>query len=381
MLWNRYVFRRGDDVHELWDEFFARRPLRLLYITGSGFDPRAEAVLESLLSSLKTSGHVVSHAKMLLLELDGYKLDQHLQELTKSFSYSLEQLFREVGTTTRVPFGLKSDVGTPASTTLRANTKAVLEEIADYTDVVLDVSSLPRTMYLSLLTAILQKLMGPGKSLQAGGVNFQVLAGEDATLDGAIVPTEPSNDLVIIPGFSAALHAESVQDWPMVWFPILGEHRESQLRKILQSAIIPNDAEICPILPHPSTDPRRADRLLLEYREALFDSTRTPMSNILYVHESNPFEAYRQLLTTMKRYRNSMAILGGCRLVVTPLGSKLVTLGAGMACFEMQPPGLSEGFSVAIPHAEPTRYEASEVALEAATPIISSMVLTGQAYS
>jgi hypothetical protein len=43
------------------------------------------------------------------------------------------------------------------------------------------------------------------------------------------------------------------------------------------------------------------------------------------------------LLHAMQRYRQSMSILGGCRLVVSPLGSKLITLGAGLACFEMRP--------------------------------------------
>lgn len=60
--------------------------------------------------------------------------------------------------------------------------------------------------------------------------------------------------------------------------------------------------------------PRHADRLLTEYREALFDSRRTPTSNILHAHESQPFEAYRQLLGAMRRYQDSMTILGGCRL-------------------------------------------------------------------
>ena len=32
MLWDRYVFRRGAAVHELWDRLFDKRPVRLLYI-------------------------------------------------------------------------------------------------------------------------------------------------------------------------------------------------------------------------------------------------------------------------------------------------------------------------------------------------------------
>jgi hypothetical protein len=74
---------------------------------------------------------------------------------------------------------------------------------------------------------------------------------------------------------------------------VLGENRVNQLQKIIDSALIPMGAEVCPVVPHPSKDPRRADNLLVEYRGPLFDSRKTPTSNILYAHESHPFEAYR----------------------------------------------------------------------------------------
>jgi hypothetical protein len=68
-------------------------------------------------------------------------------------------------------------------------------------------------------------------------------------------------------------------------------------------------------------------------------------------------------------------------LVVTPLGSKLITLGAGLACFEMRPEDLSAQYGVAIPHAEPTRYVASVEALTTSKPEISALLLTGDAYA
>jgi hypothetical protein len=101
----------------------------------------------------------------------------------------------------------------------------------------------------------------------------------------------------------------------------------------------------------------------------------------LFAHESHPFEAYRQLLGAMRRYRNSMAIIGGCRLVVTALASKLITLGAGLACFEMRPEQMDQNYGVAIPYAEPTRYLASISDLRSATPEIVALLLTGEAYT
>jgi hypothetical protein len=272
-----------------------------------------------------------------------------------------------------------------ASNALRLGTETVLSHVTDQTDIVLDVSSLPRVAYLALMTALLHRLVPKKHStphpLAANGVNLQILVAEDASIDAHIRAEDPSNDLILIPGYSSALYAESMQDWPLVWFPILGENRVSQLQKVMSTAGISASAEICPVLPHPSRDPRRADNLLVEYRGPLFDSRQTPTANILYAHESNPFEAYRQLLGAMDRYRASMTIIGGCRLVVTPLGSKLITLGAGLACFEARPSDPEANYGVAIPHAEPTRYIASVNTLRRSKPEISALLLTGDAYA
>lgn len=386
MLWDHYVFRRGNSVHELWEGLLKDRPVHLLYIAGRGFDVRAQAVMREFVAGQVGAGRKTVSAKLLLLGFHDYELDEAVAQLTEENAAALEVEFSSLGNTVNVASeAAEAEDEVSASDALRERVKAVLDEIDGKTDIILDVSSLPRSTYLALLTNILQKLVpnktvaeGAPHPLYANGVNFQVLVGEDAKLDGSIRPEDPSNDLVNIPGFFGAWQAEGAQDWPVVWFPMLGEGRVSQLQKI--SASIPVEAEVCPVLPYPSKDPRRADRLLVEYREPLFDSRKTPTSSILYAHESQPFEAYRQLLGAMWRYQKSMSIMGGCRLVVTPLGSKLLTLGAGLACFEMRPTELNAKYGVAIPHAEPRRYVASVEALRQSKPEISALLLTGEAY-
>jgi hypothetical protein len=384
MLWRHYVFRRGADVHTTWDLLFERRPMRLLYIAGNGFDVRAQTVMKAFVKNLHESKPRIEKATLLSVALSGYELSEELRAQTEENGRALAAIFEEIGHCVNIKVGSPpaSDDDMSASTALRVGAERVLSHIEDETDIVLDVSSLPRVVYLALLTGILNKLIADRQArnaLFANGVNFQVLVAEDAALDATIRSEDPSNDLVLIPGFSGALHAESYQDWPLVWFPILGESRRSQLEKVMALAIPPN-AEICPVLPHPSRDPRRADRLLIEYRQPLIDTLRTPTANILLAHESHPFEAYRQLLKAMRRYRDSMRVMGGCRLVVTPLASKLITLGAGLACFEMRPANMAADYGIAIPYAEPTRYLVSVEALRTSKPEISALLLTGDAY-
>jgi hypothetical protein len=384
MLWKQYVFRRGAEVSDMWDVHLERRPMRLLYIAGRGFDYREQAVMNAFVESCQMSGKAVDRAELLLVGFEGYQLSEDLENQTTENAKALEETFKALGAAENLTIGFSAagEDDISATNALRMGTGRVLERLTDQTDIILDVSSLPRVVYLALMTGILQKLIpdkASPKALSANGVNFQILVADDAALDAAIVSEDPSNDLVLIPGFSSALHAESVQDWPLVWFPILGENRVNQLQKVMDSAI-PNDAEICPVLPHPSRDLRRADRLLVEYKLPLFDKRQTPTSNILYAHEAHPFEAYRQLLGAMGRYRDSMRIIGGCRLVVTPLGSKLITLGAGLACFEMRPSGTKENYVIAIPYAHPTRYHASAAKLRESNPEVCALLLTGEAY-
>jgi hypothetical protein len=384
MLWQPYVYRRGSDVTDMWDIQFARDGVRLLYIAGRGFDIREQAVMKAFVDSCVPSGHKFEKAHLLLVGFDGYQLSAELEEQTLENEKALSKIFEVLGSTSilNIGFSAAGEDDISAANALRMGTLDVITRLTDQTDIILDVSSLPRVVYLSLMTGILQKLI-PDKTasrpLAANNVNFQILVAEDAALDAAILSEDPSNDPVMIPGFSSALQSEGVHDWPLVWFPILGENRVNQLQRIMDS-VIPDFAEICPVLPHPSRDLTRADRLLVEYRVPLFDKRQTPTANIMYAHESHPFEAYRQLLEAMKRYRKSLRIIGGCRLVVTPLGSKLITLGAGLACFEMRQSSMHEDYVVAIPYAQPTRYVASTDELRESDPEICSLLLTGDAY-
>lgn len=356
----------------------------LIRVAGRGFDARSQATAAVLVESLQASRSNVQRADLVLVSFPGYQLSEELQVQTATNATAIERSFATLGTTRTIEISASAagEDDLSASQALRLGTERVLQTLTDETHVILDVGSLPRMAYLALMIGFLERLvpdLHAPNALTANGVTLQVLVAEDPVLDAKIQSEDPRNELVLIPGFASALQAESMRDLPLVWFPILGEGKVSHFTRVMTAAI-PATAEICPILPHPSRDPRRADNLLVEYRAALFDSRFTPTTNIVYVHEAHPFEAYRQMLGAMRRYETSLRIVGGCRLVVTPLASKLITLGAGLACFEMRPSDIDATYGVAIPYAESTRYTVSAAELNASHPEISSLVLTGDAY-
>lgn len=381
-LWNNYVFRRGIQSRSLWMDLFEKRPIKIMYIAGRGFDLRSQIVMQEFVEVLKKQN--IQKAELVLVSFKGYELDNDLQNLTEENAKQMLAIFNDIGTVKTIIYGEPDNDHIGPSNVLRNCVTNILKLIDDHTDIVLDVSSLPRVLFISILTGILDVLVSTKTEnknrLSACNKNFIVLVAEDSHLDASIYSEDPKNESIVIPGYSSALYAEYYRVWPMVWFPILGENRVAQLERVLKDSIQTN-AEICPVLPHPSHDLRRGERLLLEYRQPLFERRQTPVTNILYVHEENPFETYRQIFNAMQRYYCSMRVLGGCRLVVSPFGSKLITVGAGLACFEMRLKQNNEDYRIAMPYLEPTRYSVNSENVRASKPTISTLLLTGSAYA
>ena len=95
-----------------------------------------------------------------IAQLVGAACDQAAQGVGNGVAAALQAVFAPLGKTATVTVGqAEGEEEASASDALRQRVKAVLDEIDGKTDIVLDVSSLPRATYLALLTNILQKLV------------------------------------------------------------------------------------------------------------------------------------------------------------------------------------------------------------------------------
>ena len=188
----------------MWDRFFHGRALNVLYIGGRGFDPRARTTISTFVRSVTSSGAKVEAADLLLVGLARYELDDELKAATEENATFLRDTFSVLGPTVELIMDARPEGEDELSTSnaLRNGVKAILERITGRTDIILDVSSLPRVAYLAIMTGLLHRLV-PDKTvpnaLAAGGVNLQVLLAEDSRLDSAIRSEDPSADLVSIP--------------------------------------------------------------------------------------------------------------------------------------------------------------------------------------
>jgi len=184
-----------------------------------------------------------------------------------------------------------------------------------------------------------------------------VTLAESPTFD-ASVREQLTERAEFLPGFLGTLELEQDEDMPRVWAPVLGEQQLEALKLIEQKArVLDNAPEICPVLPFPARDPRRGDRLLLEYR-GLFDSWRVDSRNIIYASEHNPFDVYRQLCALYDRYSRALQPLRGAKMIISAHSSKLLSLGALFAACDRPEIAVAyveaQGYQVAGPLTPPT---------------------------
>ncbi|HXT71686.1 MAG TPA: hypothetical protein VN700_18160 [Vicinamibacterales bacterium] len=189
---------------------------------------------------------------------------------------------------------------------------------------------MPRTVYFPLIARLLYLLDHNGEKSSRG--NLHVLVAEDPGYDSSIHEEGVDEKAEFLASFGGGFDEEGVAT-PKVWLPMLGERKQTQFDRI-QDRVKPD--EVCAVLPSPSRDPRRADNLVLEYQKQLFDELHLDGRNFLYASEQNPFEVYRRLRSAVLRYGDVFKVLGGCRVAISPLSSKLMSLGALLTAYELK---------------------------------------------
>ncbi len=351
LRWDPYFLARGEEVPAFWSDLARVRDRKVLYILGRGFDPRTTKGVEVLMSS-----EFDGSCDCLVVNMRGFDDGgpRPLVRLSNRNFDSLASLISGRGTVSVAEVDAWSGDGDTRTRTGpdRALRLVSRETLSSYTDVVLDVSALPRGLYFPLL-ARLVALCSPGDDSQ----NLHIFVAEDPALDSRIEESGLDEDAYFVPPFRSAMELESAA--PVVWFPILGEKQNPQVemvqtlvRQKAQSA----DVEVCPVLPLPARDPRRADCLIRQYSEFLASSWENDSRNFVYVAEQNPFQAYRQLVHSARQYNGALRSVGGCRVVISAHSSKLLSVGATLAAIELKAGGLKVGLA----NVDATSYQVSD---------------------
>ena len=371
--WDDYFLKNGVQFNEFWKSFLDEKERNVLFILGKGFDPRMCHGVRKILS-VNGKG---SRDCILINFSEGENSPS--QEYTKNVennNIELNNLFKNKGQISKRTIELESSDGHRIGPRKIAGLFKNLSDFEEYTDVIVDISALPLSIYFSLIGKIL-KIFDDEKEKKNNHIpNLHVIVSENTIIDSAIKKTNLFSEAKYLYGLSRGLEVQATDDIPKVWIPILGEGQKIQL-ELISEYIASN--EICPVIPSPSIILRRGDDLILEYGDFLFQNLRIESTNIIYASELNPFETYRQISKTISNYQNALEPLGGCKVAISALSSKLMSMGAFLVAYE----GMTNSKNIGIAYVESKGYEMEKIATETKTMLTSelySLWIFGECY-
>jgi hypothetical protein len=370
LRWETYFRQYGADLAQFLAKSLNSKDRKIRFILGSGFDPR-------MLSGIRLIKEYCPAAQIevdLLCFEEGQKSPSHEYKALAEANVAAFKKLTEDCVVKERTIAMYS----PENRRITARSAEGLYkrpvEFADVTDIIVDVSALPRSVFLPVVA----KLLHICDHADSVGKNLLVLANENAELDSVIIEEGIDEEADYVHPFRGDAEREATASKPRVWFPLLGENQGVQLKRVYE---LVRPEEICPLLPAPSSDPRRGDNLVLEHRSFLFDELRVDPRNFLYAAESNPFEVYRQLMKAIHHYADTLKPLGGANAILTVLSSKLISVGAILAAYELK----VQKSRIAIAHIEAHGYRISvpDVALAdiATRGVMHGMWLTGECYA
>ena len=342
----------------------------MLLIIGLGFDPRMCLGLRMLLDA---DPACVKECLIVKYNEGAKSPSCEYKSLVDSNVKEIRSLVKGKGIIREADVPMLSNDGRRIGSR-RASDAITDDDISRFDEIVVDISSMPRGIYFPIISKLLYLLDAHAeKSASKSFVNLHVLVAEQVSIDEKIQEEGIDDNAGYMHGFSSDLVQEATASAPRIWIPVLGEGKGAQLSRIYEHV---RPDEICPVFPSPSVNPRRADDLVAEYRELLFDQLRVEPPNIIYASEWNPFEVYRQIYQTIERYNNALEALGKCKVVVSALSSKLLSVGALLAAYEAK----RKGFMIGISHVETLGYRIHGDIVSCA-PELYSLWIAGDCYN
>lgn len=371
LRWRDYFLRDSEGFDEFWRSFLAERKRDLLFVLGHGFDVR---MCDGIGRVLSLDGEGARDVALIAFNEGAESPSQSYREQRRVNGERIERLVHGRGKIQHRDIKMFSDDNRRIGARSIAQEFASSAEFRSYTDVIVDISALPRSLYMPLLAKLLALLDAEPEGGEKR--NLHVVVSHSPAADGAIVEEGLEESASYLHGFAAAkLESESTSSQPKIWIPVLGKRQQAQLERINQF-VAPD--EICPLLPSPAQDPREGDSIMIEYRDLLFDQLRVEPRNIIYAAESNPFEVYRQLMRSILHYDRALKPLGGCKIALSAMSSKLASIGVLLAAYELgrRDPKVTVG----VAHVESQGYRVEEPDAEPSTTLFT-MWLTGECYA
>jgi len=320
------VAHYDESVTEFFSLHFKEQSRNCLLIGGAGFDPRSAGLTKHLSTILGN-------------RLTAYMIKEERQdpdpELVIRAANNLAQIKKYCSSLNIIDINIFASDGAVIGghNIIRAVQKI---DFAPYTDVVIDLSALSTGISYPVVSFIYQTAK---KYTHDFNVHIALLS--NPALDGSI-KSEPNDQPSDVRGFDRKnLYGDNEK--ALLWLPVVSENKQ-HLLKIIHSNIEPHDT--CPILPFPSEDPKKGDRIAYSIFSSIYTGWGGPLDNewgleaqnYLYADERKPLDIYRTILRIADDRAPVFDAFGGSTIILSPLGSKIPSIGALMAALEREFP-------------------------------------------
>lgn len=321
LKWNTCVSMLGNECEAFITDYLDQPTRNVLVLGGSGFDPRTTVVARRLSLFKKASVRGLFFREERIMDQERLRklADEHQEKITSlvKSEFVTISVFAE-GIT---PVGGRNAVAAIAKCNLN-----------DITDIVLDISAMSTGVIFPVTRMLLEYCEQFRKNRKI--VNLHLFTIESPRVDHKIRGI-PSEAATLMHGFRGDGSFESTPTQAILWLPTLAPGAQPTLRKIYNTLssypTIPID--VCPIIPFPGHDSRMPDKLIYEFKDEM-TRWHTDSRNLLYAAESDPLDAYRTISSIHASRSKIFDSLGGSLIVLSPVGNKLLAVGAMLAAIQ-----------------------------------------------
>jgi hypothetical protein len=346
-----------EDTRAFVREYFSRADRRVIIVGGAGFDPRSTAVSALI-------GEAAPGRRGIFIREERPNPGTQLLQRAEANVARLQQLVPNCVIEPIEIFDKDDNAVVGAKRLIRWIAPQLSNGEAP-TDIVLDLSALSIGVSFPLVRYVYEWC-----GRQGDAPNVHLFVAEDPNLDSGISP-EHTDHPMYVPGFDGDAALDQQAQATRLWIPQLVRNRIEALRRIHDFV---GAEETCPILPFPARNLRSGDELLEHFMTEITDAWEVDPRNYIYAAEQEPLDLYRTLLRLDDARKRVYQAHGGSLLVLSPIGSRTLALGALLAALERNfPVAYLESISYALP-----------ANLPAETPQtwpIAHIWLTGDAYA
>lgn len=311
--WERCIYHLGADAEIFLKEYLSDDGRRILLIGGAGFDPRTTTVptLLAEIAGARTSGFFLREQRP---RPDGELLKRAAENEARLSRLLPESRFEDL------------NIFAPDDAVIGGRTAITLVngiDLQEFTDIIVDLSALSIGVAFPIVRFFHEKS-------PAMGTNLHLVVVDDPTTDVRIKSTS-SESPTTVHGFKGGWELDAQADAAKLWMPQLSLTKKEVLDRI-HSRVAPH--AVCPILPFPATVPRLADTLIEHYGTLLQNPWQVDARDIIYASERSPVDLYRTILRIDDARRPVFAETGGSQIILSPVGSKALAIGALMAALD-----------------------------------------------